>query len=138
MSDFSDMTFIREYDLPPRWDGHRVSWEDGWREEIPVMVCPPPPDDACVECGLHRPVAVKWGRVEVPDAAFLGTLAAFRCMGCGHDDVYDTELQVLWSLGPEDYGVMGSVSVDDDLSHEVERSMSVPEPGNYPPLRLVE
>lgn len=43
-------------------------------------------------------------------APALRTLHASRCVGCGHDQVLDTETNELWDLDDSDYGPDGSVA----------------------------
>lgn len=110
----------REHDLPPRWDGMPVVW-GGWDDTGHAFVCPPAKPDSCDRCASTRPRLLNVGRIwndpeTAPTATGpvrlngrrpIGTIAAFRCPGCGHDRVLDHENQA-WDLDPTDYGEDGS------------------------------
>lgn len=107
--------------LPPKWDGVLIEWGT-WEPEMRMFICPPPKPEPCPECGLIRPKAFTQGK-RVPGPRGLrdrGPLAllyrqalhAYRCTGCGHDQVYDVETDQLSDLDMTDYGPDGSWSVN--------------------------
>lgn len=126
---------MREFDLPPFWDGRPVVW-DGWRTDRDlILLCPVVPPECCPACGsLQSPVAnrgrlatsalVTHERIAEATAArnrlpfdlrhkirplAYYELVAHRCMDCLHDQV--SELGpggATWDLDATDYGPEGS------------------------------
>lgn len=95
--------------LPISWDGDPVEW-GSWEPTVPIWMCDrsrrKPAQELCGGC--HRSAAgqpIAWGKIRGRRA-----LAAFRCMGCGHDVVHELRTDDVWDLGPEDYGLAGSVA----------------------------
>lgn len=112
------MLDLREYDLPPEWDGHPVSWDRGWSERR-IFICPPPSGPRCDQCGSTKPPLMKTGLVgpfvtaarnkynEIVTSRNYVALRAMRCPECHTDLVMDGAGDV-WEMGPEDYGARGS------------------------------
>lgn len=118
---------LREYDLPPQWDGVDITWDDYWRPTPAVRICPPQPPDPCKNCGRIAPVSIKGGKVaDQPNELvawrnqqgntprLVYRLRAYRCSHCGHDHVEDTHAGQIWDLGDEDYGPRGSHTITDN------------------------
>ncbi|MFP7833115.1 hypothetical protein [Marisediminicola sp. LYQ134] len=129
-------TPIATFALPPRWDGHEVTWET---MPVPTVsfICPPPEPRYCGNCGsffpplmvrgLRHPLdgetfdstRAKTGRfgrtvhipTEVP-AWPVYDLAAFRCPTCPTDEVWDIRTDEWWELDLDDYGPAGSTHPD--------------------------
>lgn len=125
---------MRERDLPPLWDGLVVVW-DGWHDQLPVLICPPPrARTVCSSCGSTSPAIVNRGRVarstvvtredvdaneaararlpqgqrhRIKPKAWI-RLYAHRCIDCRHDVVLDMETGEQWDLDITDYGDSGS------------------------------
>lgn len=118
--------------LPPLWDGQRVKWGK-FEPSAGIQICPPPNRERC-ECGSTTPPLIASGRRQPEAGALMQShkrkmgrfgrwvyvpvdvpawpvvdLCAFRCPGCGADDVWDMRTDEWWALGPEDYGADGSV-----------------------------
>lgn len=128
----AQLTFQREFDLPPFWDGLAVVW-DGWHLPPHAFVCPSPQRDCCAGCGSGAQPRHKRGRVAVSAIVTHQMIAdadanrdrlptsmkhkakcrasyrlvALRCPDCGHDAVIDLEGDE-WELDPTDYGPEGS------------------------------
>lgn len=122
-----------ERDLPAMWDGVRVIWGEP-RAVRATFICPPPTDiEACTQCGqlavdgadtylgrvTGEPVQPYWTHnsygqpVKKPGwETYVAALVATRCLGCGHDQVYDLRTHELWDLDDTDYGEHGSVHPD--------------------------
>jgi len=111
----------REHDLPPRWDGLIVEWNQ-WSDTEHIFVCPPPRPRPCSRCKSTRPPHINAGRLWTDPAAapasisrgrllagrhFIGMINAFRCPECQHDSVLDANGQT-WDLDPTDYTDNGS------------------------------
>lgn len=112
----------REHDLPPRWDGLPIEW-DQWREPPTVFLCPPPRQpEHCDHCGSTAPQSMSIGRIWTDPATappaisrarmrrgrhLVGIITAFRCDDCTHDTVLDPS-GVLWDLDITDYSDEGS------------------------------
>ncbi|MEE6280162.1 hypothetical protein [Georgenia sp. MJ170] len=125
---------LREYDLPPKWDGLLVVEWTPWAAPEPVFICPPPTRrECCPGCGSAYPrvhargMVANDARTTAEDWAYdrenrrkLGPLAykrpriatwrlyAFRCQDCRHDEVWDTHTDEWWELDHTDYGAGGS------------------------------
>lgn len=111
----------------------------GWRTRSRLELSHPPAEPwDCLQCGSHADPLTNWGRVpdsplyshamiaaddealaRLPAAAqhnykprgsSFYRLTAFRCPGCGHDQVLD-DTEQLWDLDEADYGDSGSWSV---------------------------
>lgn len=114
------------HDLPPKWDGHVVVWDE-WAEELPTSLVYHLPlrHFACEKCGSLTRRSGSVGQVgvipEVTHAQIrranaarkggkygLRRLFASRCADCGHDQVYDMDADELFDLEPCDYGDGGS------------------------------
>lgn len=91
------------HDLPPRWDGHDVTWEDKWVQERATSLDFHSPDlGACAECGSVRLKLQKRGTywalgvrlaaspLPGPHRRRARQLYAERCADCRHTTV--TEL----------------------------------------------
>lgn len=110
---------LREYDLPPMWDGCSVTWDEEWETVFPMHICPPPKNPGCKHCGsLAQPLmqgglrgplrtANRDQRNQIVKEWTYQRLTAIRCPDCLRDAVVDEEWNV-WDLGPEDYGFRGS------------------------------
>lgn len=113
---------FREYDLPPMWDGKKVTWSDDW-EVYDLHVCPPPKDKRTCTCGSTKPMLRKQGEVgpyksahrakynELRTRPLWRSLTVFRCSECELDTVLDFNGD-FWELGLEDYGDQGSHLID--------------------------
>lgn len=126
MSDL--FTATRPNDLPPRWDGHPVTWE-GWKD-LPTILCGKIKREPCHACGSPAQVIMNVGTIAV-SLAQVGVAAirrkrisavqhwriyAIRCPDCRADQVYDLSDWPgrWWDLDPEDYGDDGSWIADHD------------------------
>ncbi|MGX5770818.1 hypothetical protein ACWKWN_08710 [Microbacterium trichothecenolyticum] len=96
--------------LPISWDGEVVEWGP-WEPALPIWICDRsrrgkrPLVDVCAACGRESQASpLAWGK-----RRGIRDLVAFRCIGCGHDSVLDRRTDEAWELGPEDYGLAGSV-----------------------------
>lgn len=128
----------RPHDLPPRWDGRVVVWDDWDRfeEKVVVFICPPPKASSrvCQACGSFAPRLMARGRVAVSARATLDELldedrkrsrlpvalrhkipavalyelTAFRCPDCLFDQVVDGT-RTVWDLDETDYLDSGSL-----------------------------
>ena len=91
--------------LPISWDDEPITWEE-WERKPQIILCGVPnTDQACTRCGFndnHEWSA--WGRSQ----SGRRILQAFRCAGCGHDVVTDTDGEGTWDLDESDYGPLGS------------------------------
>lgn len=114
-------------DLPPRWDGNIVEWSP-WKltERGSIIFHQPLSSTACARCGLleHRVWISRGARAVLPSITLeqiraatkarkggkyaLVRFYAERCLGCGHDQVYDLDEDELWDLDPSDYTDDGS------------------------------
>lgn len=110
------------HDLPPYWDGRAVRWH-GWREWVPVTICPPPKDaePVCAACGAPwRPLlntgvvtttlpaeGIRRLRGHATGPVVVGRLTALRCPACHRDQILDW-LGQLWDLDADDYSDDGS------------------------------
>ena len=130
------LTLAREYDLPPRWDGHAVVWKP-WETPIAMQICPPPRADVCGRpavrhgqpqqsrvVGLvanstvltHADYAAEEARRDaLPELIrhkikrrWWRRLVATRCHWCDHDQVTDLHTREVWDLDHTDYGPNGS------------------------------
>lgn len=96
--------------LPISWDGDPVEWGP-WEPTVPILICDRSRrrrawDSICAGCGRSSIAApMCWGK-----RRGIRDLVAFRCTGCGHDSVLDRRTGEAWELGPEDYGLAGSVA----------------------------
>ncbi len=98
----------RDHDLPPRWDGVAVTWGP-WTALLTSMRFHDPLGHACRACGqVDDEPHIATGRPSGadPEPGAL-RLTAFRCPGCGHDQVLDADGE-LWDLDESDYIAMGS------------------------------
>lgn len=107
----------RDHDLPPRWDGAEVEWQ-GWCDQ-PVLLCwrGPAERDVCPACGsterrvMNRGLLRVWRRTSTGlRARRLGSIFAFRCPDCRHDQVLDGLDGEMWDLDESDYHDEGSVA----------------------------
>lgn len=110
---------LREYDLPPEWDGRPITWDAEWIDGYRPLICPPPKDHrTCDECDTTRTPLIKHGvfyrravwrtRYNQIRTGRTGLrLIALRCPDCRADTVMCHEGKV-WALGTEDYGPRGS------------------------------
>lgn len=99
-------TTTREHDLPPRWDGHPVTWE-AWSTEVPTTLRLHVDDGgACDRCGSLELARTTQGVVTAPDEP-PHRLYLSRCADCAHDTVVDHD-GVVWELDPSDYTDQGS------------------------------
>ena len=93
------------FDLPPRWDGQRVTWDD-WKDQadgfnsLDVHM----PREACERCSSKRRGPIIVGLVDG-----VVRLHVERCFRCGLDNVFDFETDTAWTLDDRDYGFAGSV-----------------------------
>ena len=96
--------------LPISWDDEPVEW-GLWEPAIQIFICDRSSrrkyqPEVCAGCGRPshgQPMC--WGK-----RRGIRDLVAFRCTGCGHDSVLDRRTGESWELGPEDYGLAGSVA----------------------------
>lgn len=118
-----DFTPTREHDLPPKWDGHHVTWDETWEEYVEPFICPPPKDlRTCEHCGSARKRLKKGGSYQSGTKTWrtkynerktsldIRHLIAYRCTDCGVDEVTsrDKSGMQVWVLDPEDYTHTGS------------------------------
>lgn len=127
-----------KHDLPPRWDGYKVIWDE-WRD-VEVLICPPPKPVPCAQCrstkpprmamgklvpppgmvmrGQYEPRALPGGRtIMVPQPAYpLYLLTAFRCPDCDLDTVLIRHERAEVVLDDTDYGDDGSVPAPGDTT----------------------
>lgn len=123
-----------DHDLPPKWDGRKVTWGQ-WQSTSPTTVDfhLPANERSCTECGsLADPdtnrgkVAAHWDETEVVEevrrtksgreyvrdverpARQKTTLVALRCPDCDHDQVLDMTTSEAWDLDSSDYTDTGS------------------------------
>lgn len=116
----------RKHDLPPRWDGCAVIWDE-WNPPLQILG-DHFPRECCSACGSGRSPIHAGGLVAhqpatthdelahsigTTETAGYRTLTAYRCLGCGHDQVLDFTPDgptsgTWWDLGPEDYTDTGS------------------------------
>lgn len=117
------------HDLPPAWDGQRVTWS-AWVDEPTSLRFHRTPD-ACSGCGARSEPLIATGRRQpMPGATFdveqtrpdgtirrrtvpawpINDLFAYRCRTCGHDVIHDERADAWWDLDPADYGDDGSFS----------------------------
>ena len=118
----------RPNDVPPRWDGHPVTWE-GWQPQLDTTHdyhrTAPEPCEACrsvkkplvnrgagrVEAGsvqfLHPPASIEEARARTQGIVSL-VLYAHRCQDCGYDRVLDMNTGQWWVLDESDYNDEGS------------------------------
>jgi ribosomal protein S27E len=125
--------------LPVSWDARPVDWEP-WREQGRIFICDRSKRKSgltipsCSVCGSRRLFSTTGLRHPIAGDTVQGEylrthrngdrvfaqepmppyrdLFATRCGDCGHDQVYDARSGELWDLGPEDYGLTGSVAPD--------------------------
>jgi hypothetical protein len=107
-----DRRYLRAHDLPPRWDGHPVTWGDWENQPTVVFICPPPrTSDRCRRCGSHAPNETNRGTVRhTTHQQVLAVLTVFRCPDCFLDTVIDgigAQAQA-WVLDEADYTDEGS------------------------------
>ena len=134
------LTLVRAHDLPVSWDGVRIRWRP-WTDARSSLAYHASDEElACERCGLiderlvtcgSRPPEpgatiratrlrrTRSGRehtvdVDVPAHEYLD-LWAFRCRGCGRDQVLDDRTGERWDLDPSDYGPDGSTDMKDTL-----------------------
>lgn len=116
------LTLAREHDLPPRWDGHPVTWTS-WGPVPAAFLCPPPAGPRCPSCHtdagqLHAAGTIlrelrtsstgsTGSVVRARTGGPLGRLDVFRCTGCQLDTVHDQDGGI-WDLDATDYGPNGS------------------------------
>lgn len=119
-------------DLPPFWDGAKVTW-DAWSDVRSSLAYHLKPEDmACDKCGAVDESLIAWG-LRPPVEATYGTtrtkttksgrkyaiacevpawgvrdIYAARCRHCGHDRVTDTRTDEVWDLDESDYAPEGS------------------------------
>lgn len=102
----------RLHDLPPSWDGVRIEWGEWSTAQTSMRFHTPPRDLACKQCGQvdQEPHIARGRRVDDTVVRLPGTglLFAFRCPGCGHDEVHDQADDTCWDLDPSDYTETGS------------------------------
>lgn len=122
----------RPNEFPVKWDDRPVEWNT--EDPMPGRALSHF-DFTCNGCGASdAPVDCYVGRVDpAPGATFevdrerklpsgrtyvrtvdvpawpLARLSLYRCLACGHDEVYDHETEQLWDLDDSDYGDAGSV-----------------------------
>lgn len=122
-------------DLPPSWDGRKVTWDEWSNIRTSLAYHLKPEEMACDQCGAVDESLIAWGlRDPTPGATMSQTqtkttrsgkkyaiaveapacpmrdLYAARCRHCGHDVVTDTETDERWDLDETDYGPQGSTS----------------------------
>lgn len=99
------------HDLPPRWDGRKVTWQP-WREQPLVFLCGPRASGRthCTSCRTSQPRMTCSGTVSGEDTYPVRRLFAYRCSGCGQDTVVELAPQGMqvWELDDSDYGDAGS------------------------------
>ena len=114
-------------DLPPKWDGRRVDWSE-WNTD-PMFVCVRPAslaprgtvyplDGEMFETHEPRVKRTRSGReyqagVQIVTANWrnpVTSIVAFRCPGCGLDEVFDMDTEECWTLDGSDYGDEGSTA----------------------------
>lgn len=98
---FDDPNLTTTFDLPPKWDGHAVTWEEAWEETPIPFICPPPKDQRTCDCGSTWPPLMKTGHTSI------SRLRVMRCADCHTDTIIDPEGK-WWDLDPDDYGPEGS------------------------------
>ena len=103
---FDDPDLTVTFDLPLRWDGQAVTWDEVWEETVIPFICPPPKDKRTCECGSTWPSLTKKGHTDT------FRLTVNRCVDCREDTIIDSNHQ-WWTLGPEDYGPEGSYLITD-------------------------
>lgn len=114
-----EMSALTHHDLPPKWDGWPVEWEEwGW---FVGFICfqskgSAPRQDVCGKCGhvgeqpMARGVATDPGPLRTNFRKKI-LLIAFRCQHCRHDVVASGSGEDRWwDLEPADYLDAGSVA----------------------------
>lgn len=98
---FDDPDLTTTFDLPPKWDGRPVIWDEVWDEAPRLFICPPPKDQHTCNCGSTWSPLMKTGRTST------SMLRVMRCADCHADTIIDPEGK-WWDLDPDDYGFEGS------------------------------
>lgn len=112
----------RFFDLPPKWDGLPVEWEDGWsvlsttfnicRSRLNGSRILEEDPEVCSGCGMVRQTSTRSGTItyRMGKQTRYRRLTAFRCVRCGHDQIVElTPTGVMcWDLDAEDYTEAGS------------------------------
>lgn len=116
---------LRAHDLPPRWDGHPVEWEN-WAPELVVTHLD---RDPCAQCGSkerlrtrgirsirHDDNVIRFRRGRPTRPRDLrAVLCVTRCVGCRLDVVFDPWTGQWWDLDGSDYQDAGSHAEDGAL-----------------------
>ena len=97
---------VREFDLPPKWDGAPVTWE-GWHQNATTLDFHTRAEDLCIACASTRRPALNSGSVHLKGFD-SPRFTAFRCLDCQHDTVFDGISHEWWDLEARDYTVFGS------------------------------
>lgn len=109
----------RSHDLPPRWDGLPVEWDEWWTlpDQQPTMCRihedgdsqPAFGHDLCTGCGRTSRHPIRHGRARTDIGGPLH-LVADRCPHCGHDTVsaISRGKWCTWDLDINDYLESGS------------------------------
>lgn len=118
------LTYSREHDLPPKWDGHPTHW-DGWRD-TPIMFIRQPDRDVCVACGSTTRPIMNSGIVHIDIDGLTqpirkGRLYVFRCLDCYHDTIHNVNTGEWWELDHTDYGPHGSHHPEENATDEEEQ-----------------
>lgn len=120
----------RAHDLPPRWDGLAVAWDD-WEVGAFSSAEFHIPPECCRACGSMAPPVRNRGTVctrrpawtagrrrpasalRDQEAALGGVLAVilyvWRCSDCRHDVVTEVGSGAVWDLDDTDYTDIGSM-----------------------------
>lgn len=118
LSGQATLPFPHGHDLPPRWDGHPITWS-GWQEPLTTTWdLHHTAQDSCESCGhhgnppsnlgtIHRTLTALDGRA-TRHTTITATLCAYRCPACHLDTVVDLTTSEAWILDESDYHDEGS------------------------------
>lgn len=133
----------REHDLPLKWNGQAITWDEVWEEEKYIFICPPLKEPyQCDECGSTWKKLIKYGTYRTGTTMYrtqynqirktpaMDRLRVERCVDCKTDTVW--EGNTCWILGPEDYGDEGSYLIDTDSLPETHAETT------YTPPKLID